>query len=40
MCDILGQNKNCNQCLFSENCEYKNESKWIRRNNTIKFKSK
>jgi hypothetical protein len=27
MCDILGQNKNCNQCLFSENCEYKNESK-------------
>lgn len=27
MCDILGQNKNCDQCLFSENCEHKNESK-------------
>lgn len=27
ICDILGQNKDCEQCLFFKNCEHKNESK-------------
>lgn len=27
MCNVLGKNKDCKECLFFENCEYKNESK-------------